>query len=56
MQPSSPPPGVANPWELGCLAPGEQGVLDLGSGAGTILFICRNKWSAKAGPRDLGST
>jgi arsenite methyltransferase len=26
--------GVANPWELGRLAPGER-VLDLGSGAGT---------------------
>jgi len=30
--------GVANPWELGRLAPGER-VLDLGSGAGTDSLI-----------------
>src|SRR5512132_4199960 len=30
--------GVANPWALGRLAPGEQ-VLDLGSGAGTDSLI-----------------
>src|SRR5438094_2713733 len=30
--------GVANPWELGRLAPGEH-VLDLGSGAGTDSLI-----------------
>jgi MFS family permease len=28
--------GVANPWQLGRLAPGER-VLDLGSGAGTAM-------------------
>src|SRR5207244_266132 len=30
--------GVANPWQLGRLAPGER-VLDLGSGAGTDSLI-----------------
>jgi len=30
--------GVANPWELGRLAPGER-VLDLGSGAGTDSLV-----------------
>jgi SAM-dependent methyltransferase len=30
--------GVANPWELGCLTPGER-VLDLGSGAGTDSLV-----------------
>src|SRR2546423_10172760 len=30
--------GVANPWEMGRLAPGER-VLDLGSGAGTDSLI-----------------
>src|SRR5260221_1430510 len=30
--------GVANPWQLGRLAPGEQ-VLDLGSGAGTHSLV-----------------
>jgi ubiquinone/menaquinone biosynthesis C-methylase UbiE len=30
--------GVANPWELGRLAPGER-VLDLGSGAGTDSLL-----------------
>src|SRR3954453_9631804 len=30
--------GVANPWELGRLSPGEHG-LDLGSGAGTDSLI-----------------
>src|SRR2546423_5838004 len=30
--------GVANPWEMGRLAPGER-VLDLGSGAGTGSLI-----------------
>jgi SAM-dependent methyltransferase len=30
--------GVANPFALGCLAPGER-VLDLGSGAGTDSFV-----------------
>ncbi len=30
--------GVANPWQLGRLAPGER-VLDVGSGAGTDSLI-----------------
>ncbi|TML24159.1 MAG: methyltransferase domain-containing protein [Actinobacteria bacterium] len=30
--------GVANPWQLGRLAPGER-VLDLGSGAGTDSLV-----------------
>src|SRR5213075_1498141 len=30
--------GVANPWELGRLAPGER-VLDIGSGAGTDSLV-----------------
>ena len=38
--------GVANPWELGRLAPGER-VLDLGSGAGTDSLIAAQMVGAK---------
>src|SRR6266480_57931 len=34
--------GVANPWQLGRLAPGER-VLDLGSGAGTDSLIAAHR-------------
>jgi hypothetical protein len=36
--------GVANPWQLGRLAPGER-VLDLGSGAGRDLPRAHSRWS-----------
>ena len=42
--------GVANPWQLGRLAPGER-VLDLGSGAGTDALVAAPQGAEVRRPR-----
>jgi arsenite methyltransferase len=46
--------GVANPFSLGRLAPGEE-VLDIGCGAGTDTLVAAPRWSHRRG-RWPGST
>jgi arsenite methyltransferase len=47
--------GVANPWQLGRLAPGER-VLDLGSGAGTDSLIAAQMVGAGGGVTGIDMT
>jgi SAM-dependent methyltransferase len=47
--------GVANPWQLGRLAPGEQ-VLDLGSGAGTDSLVAAQMVGDRGGVTGIDMT
>jgi SAM-dependent methyltransferase len=47
--------GVANPWELGRLAPGER-VLDLGSGAGTDSLVAAQMVGPQGGVTGIDMT
>src|ERR1043165_669246 len=47
--------GVANPWQLGRLAPGER-VLDLGSGAGTDSLVAAQMVGAEGSVTGIDMT